>query len=442
MIAILLAATLAAEPPPNIVYILADDLGWSDFACFGSTVARTPHIDALAAQGLRCTDAYAAPVCLPTRASIMTGKAPARLHMTSVFDRDGGKERLLPPAWTNTLPLDERTLPERLRELGYATACLGKWHLGPPETHWPEHHGFDLNLGGYAAGDAKSFFSPYLNPRLPDGPPGEYLTDRLTAEAERFITANATRPFFIYLSHYAPHTPLQAPEADVAACAARLNGQGNATYAAMIERLDAGVGRIVEALERSGVAGRTIVVVTSDNGGVLVNRKDGKPITSNAPLRGEKAQLYEGGIRVPFLVRWPGVIAPGTVSAVPMITEDHLPTLVAAAGGKADDVDGADLTPLWRGGTIADRDLAWHYPHYYYAPIGRGPASALRHGSLKLIAYHEGRSELYDLAADLGEAHDLALSQPALVAELRGRLDAWRTRVGAQMPTPNPAWKP
>lgn len=443
---LLLAASdlpAAAAPPPNLVLILADDLGWSDLGCYGHAGHETPRIDQLAREGVRFTDAYAAPVCVPARAGILSGQSPARLHITAVFDRDGGTKPLLPPAWRNTLPLEIRTLPERLKELGYATGHVGKWHLGPPAEYWPEHHGFDVNVGGWREGDTKSFFPPYNNPRLPDGPPGEYLTDRLTDEAVHFIEDHREKPFFLYLAHLAPHTPLQAPKDEIARATGR-PGVKHPVYAAMIHRLDTGVGRVLDTLDRLHLDQNTLVVFLSDNGGVTAHPSQPIPITTNAPLRSAKATLYEGGIRVPFIVRWPGVVVPGRTDSTPVIIEDILPTFVSAAGGRAGEpeIDGLDLGPLLRDGPQPERPyLAWHYPHYYNPPIATRPVSALRAGNLKLIEnLEDGRLELYDLAADIGETNDLSSERPADAARLRDQLHAWRTRVGAQMPVPNPAY--
>ncbi len=381
---------------------------------------------------------------MPTRASILTGQAPARLHITAVFDRDGGKRMLLPPNWTNLLPLPATTLPERLKELGYTTGHVGKWHLGPPEEYWPEHHGFDVNRGGWREGDTKSFFSPYNNPRLPDGPPGEYLTDRLTTEAVAFLEANAARPFFLYLAHLAPHAPIQAPEEEILRATGR-PGVINPAYAGMIRRLDTGIGRVLETLDRLKLADRTLVLFTSDNGGVH-HTAGGAAVTTNAPWRGEKATLYEGGIRVPLIVRWPGRAKPGTVTDVPATSADFLPTLAAAAGarGHGPEIDGLDLTPLLTGGPPPPRDfLAWHYPHYFRDPIGTKPCGAIRSGHLKLLEdFETGSVELYDLRADPGESRNLSGQRQEDAARLLARLRDWRRRVGAQMPRPNPAFPP
>lgn len=433
---------------PNIVVLLADDLGWRDLGVTGSRYYETPHLDRMAAEGLRFTQAYAAaPVCAPTRAALMTGKAPARLNLTAVFDRDGGREALLPPVWDSELALEEVTLAERLRRLGYRTALMGKWHLGRGPERWPEAQGFDVNLGGCDLGRPPRYFSPYGNPRLADGPEGEYLTDRLAEEAAAFIRAQEPEvPFYLQLSFYSPHAPLEAPEGEIDRfrTKARDGGQKEPVYAAMIARMDAAVGRVLASLEEAGVAPSTLVVFTSDNGGV---RTLGTlEITDNAPLRGEKFQLYEGGIRVPLIVRWPGVAPRGETTGQLTSTEDLLPTLMAAAGAPLgeEEADGRNLLPVWKEGERVrwERDLAWHYPHYMPRQDMR-PASAYRSGPYKLIYhYEEARLELFDLPADPGETANLAGERPELALELYGKLEDWLRRTGARRPRPNPGGAP
>lgn len=432
--------TLASEEPPNIVVLFADDLGWRDLSCMGSRYYETPAIDGLAREGLLFSDAYAsAPVCLPARAGLLTGKAPARLHMTAVFDRDGGEMPLLPPQWRNQLPLEERTLPERLQERGYLTAIIGKWHLGKED---PRRHGFDVNVAAWQSGRPATYFSPYQNPAIEDGPDGEYLTDRLGEEAATFISENADRPFFLYLPFYSPHAPLEAPQGTIDRFATKEpdGAQKWPTYAAMIAHLDAAVGRVLTAIDDAGLRERTIVVFTSDNGGVLT--LGDLAITDNSPLRGEKFQLYEGGIRVPLLVRWPGVVPAGATTRQLAVTHDLMPTLLAAVGAATEDPDwdGIDLGPVLRRGdeALIERDLAWHYPHYMPRQSMK-PCSALRSGDYKLIHWWEDhRLELYDLSSDIGETHDLAATQPERALSLYDKLSAWRHQVGAQSPRPNP----
>ena len=347
--------------------------------------------------------------------------------------------KLRVPAWTQYLRPEELTLAEALREHGYATASMGKWHLGG-EAHFPEKHGFDRNVAGTHQGQPPSYHSPYKIATLADGPAGEYLTDRLAAEAARYIEENKDRPFFLYLPHYAVHTPLQARKEKVEKyqAKAKAGGHSNAVYAAMIESMDEGVGTILAKLEELKIAERTVVVFTSDNGGLL-------RITSNAPLRAGKGSAYEGGVRVPLIVSWPGEIRAGAVCDTPAITPDLASTLLELAGVKVDAarfVDGVSLAPLLRGkGDVKREAIYWHYPHYH--PGGATPYGALRRGSEKLIEFFEdGRCELYDLAEDPGEAKDLAAARPERVRELMKDLAGWREAVEAQMPSGNPGFKP
>lgn len=438
MLMLALLALLQAQKP-NVVVVLVDDLGATDLGCAGSAFYETPHIDRLAAAGLRFTRAYAAcTVCSPSRAALLTGKYPARLHVT---DWIAGHKRpfakLRVPDWTMQLVHEEATLAEKLKEAGYATASIGKWHLGGPE-HFPEKHGFDLNVGGTDRGQPPSYFAPYKIPTLPDGPKGESITERLTDEAIRFLEANRAKPFFLYLPHFTVHTPLQAKPEVVEKYKAKAKPEGpqkNPVYAAMIESLDESVGRLVAALERLGLSKNTLFVFTSDNGGLL-------PVTSNLGLRAGKGSAYEGGVRVPAIAAWPGRIAAGSTSDVPIITMDWFATACALAGVPAGAVDGASLAPLLFGeGGPAPRPLYWHYPHYH--PGGATPYSALRDGDRRLVEFFEdGRLELYDLKADPLEKKDLAAERPEEAKALRAKLDAWRISVGAQLPAPNPAYDP
>jgi arylsulfatase A-like enzyme len=433
------------DPPLNLVVILADDLGWRDLSCMGSQYYETPHLDRLAAQGLRFTQAYAAaPVCAPTRAALMTGKTPARIHLTAVFDRDQGEKPLLPPDWIKELPHREWTLAERLKAQGYLTALMGKWHLGLTPSGWPEAHGFDHNVAGWKSGRPASYFAPYQNPRLADGPEDEYLTDRLADEAAQFIATHADTNFFLYLPFYSPHAPLEAPAPTIARFVNNPpdGGQRVPAYAAIVAHLDAAVGTVVEALDAAGVRDHTLIVFTSDNGGVRSIWDT--HITDNAPLRGEKFQLYEGGIRVPMIVHWPGYHQGGAVSEQLVSTQDLLPTLLACVGAPVEEValDGLDLSEIFRYGDRAHvkRDLAWHYPHYMPRQDMR-PCSALRSENWKLIHWLDTHQlELYRLDQDVGETTNLAPEAPEVALRLYQRLDQWRTQVGAQMPQPNPAY--
>jgi arylsulfatase A-like enzyme len=439
--------------------ILVDDLGWRDLGCYGSTFYETPHIDDLARQGMKFTDAYAAcSVCSPTRASLLTGQYPARLHLTDYLSgRPPRDARLQVPAWTPYLTRDTQTLAGALKPAGYVSALIGKWHLGgsrefgaPPEAEdsTPERRGFDVNIAGSHYGQPPDYFFPYERsgpggttyrfPNLPGGQNGEYLTDRLTDEAEKFIERYQDRPFFLYLAHYAVHTSignrLQAKPKAIAkyqARADRKNPQHNAVYAAMIESLDESVGRIMAKLAESKLAERTVIVFTSDNGGY-------HQATAQPPLRGAKSDAYEGGIRVPLIIRWPGVVKAGRVTDTPVTSVDFFPTCCAIAGIKpaaTQKIDGVSLLPLLRQtGKLERRALFWHYPHYNDRTT---PHGIVRQGDFKLIEYYEdGRLELYNLKADLSEKHNLAVAQPAQAREMQQLLAAWRTQVGAQMPVP------
>jgi arylsulfatase A len=443
----------AGEARPNFVFILIDDLGWRDVGCNGSTFYETPNIDRLAAAGMRFTNGYAAcPVCSPTRASVLTGKYPARLHLTDWLPgrADRPSQKLLRPKFLQHLPLEEVTLAEALKPLGYVSASVGKWHLGGPD-YYPEKQGFDVNVGGCDKGSPPSYFFPYKNrtfnlPGLEEGREGEYLTDRLTAEAEKFLDKNRDRPFFLYLAHHAVHIPLQAKKDVVAKYREKVRpgqGQDNPVYAAMVESVDDSVGRVLKKLEELGVADRTVVFFTSDNGGLSVKEGANTPATLNAPLRAGKGYLYEGGIREPLLVRWPGVTKAGSTCDVPVCSIDFYPTILEAAGAKggAGAVDGVSLVPLLRQAEAPRRDaLYWHYPHY--SNQGGKPGGAVRQGRYKLIeSYEDGNLELYDLREDVAEANDLARKLPEKTRELHRLLREWRTAVGAQMPAPNPEYK-
>lgn len=448
----LAAAAPAADRRPNILFILADDMGWTDGECFGSRYYETPNLAGLAAQAMRFTSGYAScAVCSPTRAAILTGKSPARLHIT---DWIGGETpppaaRFRLPDWQKSLPLAETTLAEALRPLGYATGHIGKWHLGGPAAR-PQDQGFDVNVGGGAAGRPASYFWPYGPPKHPNRVPhlaeqggrdGEYLTDRLTEEALRFIETNRSRPFYLQLWHYTVHSPLQAPRHLVERARLRppAGGQGNPTYAAMLASLDENIGRILRKLDEWGLSDHTIVVFTSDNGGAVHFGKP--PATSNLPLRMGKGFAYEGGLRVPLLVKAPGVTRPGSVCDTPVSSTDFFPTLLELAGAdrgaSTTATDGVSIVPLLRGApALPGRDLFWHYPHYWHG--GKvSPYSVVRSGDWKLIRFHEsGREELYDLKADLAEQHDRAPDCPDIRQQLGDRLDAWLKQVGAQMPVP------
>jgi arylsulfatase A-like enzyme len=459
----LAASTLrAAEPArkPNIVFFLADDLGLMDIGAYNpGTFYETPHVDRLARDGMKFTAGYAAnPVCSPTRYSILTGKFPTRVRATNWFSgKREGRFRGAP--LNDVMPLAEVTLAEALKPQGYRTAYVGKWHLGPTEQYWPEAQGFDVNIGGHQRGSPPSYFSPYKNPRLKDGPPGEHLTARLADEAARIIEASKDEPFLLYVAFQAVHTPLQPPPELIAKYPQKAQRLGltdkpefadeeqvwpdagprkvrtlqkHATYAAMVESMDAAIGTVLAKLDALGLSDDTIVCFTSDNGGLSTS--EGSP-TSNLPLRGGKGWVYEGGIREPLVVKWPGVTKPGSECDVPVMSIDFYPTLLEAAGATRQAnqiVDGQSLVPLLKGAQTLDRDtLYWHYPHY--SNQGGFPGGAIRSGRYKLVErYEDGRVHLYDLAADPGERHDLAASQPERVADMKTKLHDWYRTVDAQ----------
>jgi arylsulfatase A-like enzyme len=439
----------SAATPPNVVVILVDDMGQTDLSCYGSKFYETPHIDQLAKDGVRFAHGYSAcTVCSPTRAALLTGKYPARLHLTDWIAGHGRpKAKLKIPDWQKFLPFEEITLAEQFKAAGYATASIGKWHLTPAlkegdEAYYPEKHGFDLNVGGYARGQPPSYHAPYKIPTLSEGPKGEFLTDREAAEAVKFIEANKEKPFFLYLPHYAVHTPLGGKPDVIAkyqAKAAKLPDlkQKNATYAALVESVDDSLGTIRAALKRLKLDENTIIVFTSDNGGLI-------PVTDNSPFRVGKGSAYEGGVRVPLIIHAPGATKAGLVENTPAMTIDIYPTVLELAGVKPLQslVDGISLAPLLKSGAKPDRaEIFWHYPHYH--PGGATPYSAVRSGDFRLVHFYEdGHDELYDLANDVGETKDLASAQPALAKTLRTRLDAWLKSVDAQMPTKNPDYDP
>ncbi len=447
-LALLAVAAPAVAPRPNVVLILMDDLGQRDLGCYGSTYYRTPHIDRLATQGVRFTDGYAAcPVCSPTRVSVLTGMYPQRFGVTDWLpgQPDRPANKLKRPPLPDHLPLAAVTLAETLGAAGYATAHVGKWHLGGT-GFGPEQQGFGLNVAGDHTGHPPSYFAPYRNkqralPGLDDAPAGEYLTDRLTTEAVKFVTANKDQPFFLYLSHYAVHTPMQAKKELVEKYPPGKPGtQGNPTYAAMVESMDDSVGRVLATLDELKLADNTLVIFTSDNGGLATLEGMPQAPTYNGPLREGKGYLYEGGVRVPLIVRGPGV-KPAT-TAVPACSIDLVPTVLDRCGVKSDGKpDGVSLSPVLAGGTVERPELYWHYPHY--ANQGGRPGGAIRAGKFKLIEHYEtGRRELFDVTADPSESRNLAADEPRVVDDLAGRLAAWRERVGAKMPTPNPAYRP
>ncbi len=449
------------QPPhaqPNMVIILADDLGAHDLGCYGADLIETPELDRFAETALRFTQAYApSPVCSPTRAALLTGKHPARLKLTiwSEGALSGPRDRKLQQAFSrHDLPLEEITLAEILQKAGYLTASVGKWHLGDA-SHAPETQGFDLNIGGNHWGAPTSFFHPYRGlrsngefrylPNLGFGKPGEYLTDRLTDEALRVIdyATEQRRPFFLLLSHHAPHTPIEAKAEMVEAFERKRSSEfkhQHAAYAAMIKSLDESTGRVLERLEQSNLCDSTIVVFTSDNGGYIAfDEKRGAAITSNWPLRSGKGSLYEGGLRVPLIVRAPNLTQSQSISAEAVVLTDLFPTLLEAARvgyESATTLDGVSLVELLRHPDVrVQRDaLYFHYPHYYHAPATT-PSSAILEGEWKLIENYEDNSlELHNLAADPSEQDNLVEREVGIANRLRTKLHDWQRSVDAELP--------
>jgi len=450
----------------NFVFFLIDDLGWTDLGCYGSTFCETPNIDKLASEGMRFTDAYAAcPVCSPTRASILAGKYPARLGITQWI---GGPNE--PTPYRHYLPLEEVTIAEALKEAGYATGFVGKWHLATREPdrakYYPDKQGFDVNIAGDTSGAPPTYFWPYkkgnreLETMPPGGHDGEYLTDRLTDESLKFLDANKDKPFLLYLSHYAVHTPIESkkkltdkykaraeklPEPDGARFLPVYGRyktrqvQDNPAYAGMVQSVDESVGRIMDKLEQLGVADNTAVIFMSDNGGLSTVRREGP--TCNLPLRAGKGWLYEGGVREPMIIKWPGKVRPGSVCSEPVTSTDFYPTMLQMTGLKLkpeQHVDGVSLVPLLKGGGKLNREaIYWHYPHYHGS--GNRPSGAVRTGDYKMIEWYEDNTvELYNLKNDIGEKHDLAERMPEKAAELRKMLHLWRKQVNAKMPASGP----
>lgn len=458
---------------PNIVLILMDDLGWRDLSCYGSTFYETPNLDRLAREGMRFTNAYAAcPVCSPTRASIMSGKYPAKVGVTNFISHGPAhpsRGRLIDAPYIKELPLTEKSLASALREGGYQTWHVGKWHLGLEPT-WPEHHGFDINIGGCAMGMPNhGYFSPYKIPTLPEGPHGEYLTDRLTDEAIRLIQNRQDKPFFLNLWHYAPHTPIQAPQhlidkytakakrlkldqinplvdGEFFPCAHKKTQhvqrriiQSSPAYAAMIESIDTNIGRVLDAIDAAGESDNTLVIFTSDNGGLAT--AESSP-TCNAPLAEGKGWMYEGGVREPLIIRWTGVIPADATCCEPMTSPDFYPTLLEAAGLDLipdQHQDGVSILPMLTGKPQTRGPIFWHYPHY--GNQGGTPGSSVRDGDWKLIEFFEdGRLELYNLRTDESESTNVASTHPQIVARLHTLLKDWRTQMDAIIPQINPDW--
>jgi arylsulfatase A-like enzyme len=472
---------------PNVILIVADDLGWMDVGYNGSTYYETPNIDKLAESSMQFTNGYASsPVCSPSRISILTGKYTVRSGITDWikgYQADIDKERMaeyamISPENIYNLPREEVTIGSAMKDGGYRTCFAGKWHASHDSAFYPQHQGFDKNIAGWLKGspngnsrEGKGYYTPYNNPHLKDGPEGEFLTDRLVDESIRWINEDQDSPFFLMLSFYAVHTPIQPKPEKVEKYRAKANSMGldtlqtftrdivwyqespnpkwhwrerlvqsDAEYAALLEIMDENIGRLLDILEESGLDKSTIVCFTSDNGGL--STAEGSP-TTNAPLRAGKGWLYEGGIREPFLIRIPGITEAGSVSGVPVHAIDFFPTILDACGiayEKHSDLDGESLLPLIEGENLKREALFWHYPHY--GGKGDSPAGAIRKGDYKLIEFYEtGEVELYDLKKDTSESFDIKVELPEVAAELSNKLQSWREASGAKMPVHNPGFK-
>lgn len=453
----------------NFLFVLVDDLGYMDLGCYNSSsFYETPNIDQLASEGVRFTDGYAAcPVSSPTRASILSGKYPARMATTDYFGAPQPETwsrttPLLPATYVEELPLAEVTIAEALKEGGYLTFFAGKWHLGQ-EGFWPENQGFDINKGGWSRGGpygGKGYFSPYANPRLQDGPENEHLPDRLARETINFIEKNSSQPFLAYLSFYSVHTPLMG-RADLVekyrrkkeklgitdsfwgvegGCKLRMS-QDNEVYAAMVEAVDQAIGKVLVRLKELGIDENTVVFFMSDNGGLSTS--EGHP-TSNLPLRAGKGWMYEGGIRVPLIIKGTGIKNAGQLESSPVICTDFYPTILEMAGlylKPEQHMDGVSLVPLLKDGVSLNREaLFWHYPHY--GNQGGCPGAVVRKGDFKLIDFFgERKPELYNLSKDVGEKNNLAESNPEKMSDLLTLLHNWQLEIGARFPSENKSYR-
>ena len=454
VLAWLIPAMALGATQPNIVFILADDLGYTDLGCFGSGYYETPNIDKLAGQGAKLTCHHHCQNCTPTRAALMSGQVGARTGVYTVggIDRFDWQSRPLRPVENVTqLPLDRDTIAQQLKKAGYATGMFGKWHIGQNGPYHPSKRGFDeavVTMGKH--------FNFETSPPM-DYPKGQYLADFLTDKAVDFIGRNKAKPFFLYLPHFGVHSPHDAKPELVAKFKNKkpVGGHGNPVYAAMIASVDESVGRVMRALQDHQLADNTVLVFVSDNGGVggYVRegiKADGKDITDNAPLRSGKGSLYEGGTRVPLIVRWPGVVKAGGIVSVPTIHVDVYPTLleIAKAPKPRQVLDGQSLVPLLRDSEakLAREAIYQHFPGYLGSGPGKWrttPVSTVQAGDWKLMEFLEdGHLELYNLGDDLGESRNLAGAMPEKAAELRLKLLAWRKEVKAPMPGKNQAGKP
>ena len=441
-----IANLCTAQKEPNIVYINIDDLGWTDLACYGSEYYETPNIDRLVSMGLKFTDAYAsASNCAPSRAGLFSGQYSPRhgIYTVNSSERGNSKDRkLIPTPNSVTLADSIITIAEALKRAGYLTASMGKWHLGDD----PRTQGFDINIGGNHSGHPKSYFSPYQNKNLKDGPIGEYLTDRLTDEAIDFLRNYKNKTFFLYMTYYTVHTPIQGKEELIKKYENKevTPYHNNATYAAMIEAMDMNVGRLIDTLEELKLNDNTLIIFTSDNGGLFT-------VSEQYPLKYGKGAYYEGGTRITLIVRWDGKIKANSVSNIPVINLDFYPTILEitkASGKKSQVQDGESLTPiLFDSGTISERALFWHFPIYLQAQNGYNeytgrdpyfrtrPGSTMRYGKWKLHQYFEdGAVELYNLDTDLSEQNNLAQINLEKTSELINMLELWRTGINAPIP--------
>nr|WP_294993660.1 sulfatase [uncultured Sediminibacterium sp.] len=466
---------------PNILIILADDLGWADLSCYGSSFYETPHLDKLAKEGTRFTQFYAAsPVCSPTRASVLTGKYPNKTGVTDWITgrQAGGKakpyERLIGPETAYQLSSEEKTIAQYALQNGYTTFFAGKWHLGETENDWPESFGFQTNKGGWSKGSPTGrmndstggFFVPYKNPRLSDGPTGEYLTDRLTNECLNFLDQQKDQPFFLFYSLYAVHNPLQAPDSLIKKYKVKQQTLGltpaqrfakdepwmqnenewkrrlvqdHPVYAAMMENMDQNIGKILAKLEQLGLDKNTLIIFTSDNGGL--STAEGSP-TSNAPLRAGKGWLYEGGIRVPMIMRWQGKVPENKEIDWPAISNDIYPTVAGIMNARyktESAIDGIDLLQLMQR-KKSDRTLFWHYPHY--SNQGGKPGSAIRKGHYKMVYDYETDSmELFDLSKDPYEKENIIAKEQDLAIDMKKELFQWLQKTKSAFPKKNPLYQ-
>lgn len=457
----------ASSNTPNILIILADDLGAHDLSTTGSQYYETPNIDGLAAQGIQFDQGYAScQVCSPSRASIMTGKSPARHGITDWIGALEGEKwrkknrhnKLLPAYYKHELDTNYVTMPEAFQEHGYTTFFAGKWHIGG-EGSSPEDHGFDFNIGGFHAGSPKGgYFSPYKNPKLTDGPKGENLSMRLADETVKFMKNHKDKPFFAFLSFYAVHGPIQTTEEKWRKYRDKAVKQGidsigyemgkflpirqhqdNPVYAGLVESMDDAVGKVLNSLDEMGLSENTIVIFTGDNGGVSAGDSFS---TSNSPLKGGKGYQFEGGLRTPYIIKAPGMKDKGTHSNVPVTGTDFFPTLLELAGLPSypdHHQDGISLAPIFEGKETKERTIVWHYPHY--GNQGGEPSSVIRAGKWKLIHYYEdNRKELYNLDLDTNEFNNLSLEYPSIVKNLSDSLFTYLNNVGANFPEKDKNW--